>query len=126
MGAIYPIVQGIRAENPEGPSQRRGFCHATHLAIGTMAQGYFGSGIVRQARAGRQSRPTLPKALSITGQNRRTIASVVIEPTRPFDQKTFISPPEPIIDRRNASSARLPSTSASVNGASGMPIFLKT
>jgi len=66
------------------------------------------------------------KALSITGQNRRTIASVVIEPTRPFDQNTFMSPPAPIIDWRNASSARLPSTSASVNGASGMPIFLKT
>jgi hypothetical protein len=42
------------------------------------------------------------------------IASVVIEPTRPFDQNTFMSPPEPIIDNRNASSARLPSTSEDV------------
>ena len=73
--------------------------------------------------AGRHSRATLPNALSITGQNSSTIASVVIEPTRPFDQNTFMVPPEPIIDSRNASSARLPSTSASVNGASGMPIF---
>jgi len=32
---------------------------------------------------------------------------------------------EPIMASRKASSARLPSTSASVNGASGMPIFLK-
>src|SRR5207253_2815111 len=40
--------------------------------------------------------------------------------------KMAARPPEPIIDSRNASSARLPSTSASVNGASGMPIFLKT
>jgi hypothetical protein len=78
------------------------------------------------ALAGRNIRVTLPNALSMTGQNSSTIASVVIEPTRPFDQNTFMSPPEPIIDRRNASSARLPSTSASVNGASGMPIFLKT
>ena len=53
-------------------------------------------------------------------------ASVVIEPTSPFDQNTRMSPPAPIIDRRNASSVRLPSTSASVNGASGMPIFLNT
>jgi hypothetical protein len=33
------------------------------------------------ARAGRISRPTLLKALSITGQNNSAIASVVIEPT---------------------------------------------
>src|SRR5258705_12207411 len=79
-----------------------------------------------EAFAGRHSRPTLPNALSISGQNSSTMASVVIEPTRPFDQNTFMSPPEPIIDNRNASSARLPSTSASVHGASGMPIFLKT
>ena len=51
---------------------------------------------------------------------------MVIEPTSPFDQNTFMSPPAPIIDRRNASSARLPSTSASVNGAKGMLIYLKT
>lgn len=50
----------------------------------------------------------------------------MIEPTRPFDQNTFKVPAEPIIDRRKASSARLPSTSASVNGAKGIPIFLKT
>jgi hypothetical protein len=50
----------------------------------------------------------------------------VIEPTRPFDQNTFMSPPEPIIDSRKASSAQLPSTTASVSGASGMLIFLKT
>src|SRR5205823_10779431 len=60
-------------------------------------------------------RMTLPSTLSMTGQNSSTIASVVIEPTRPLDQNTFMSPPEPIIDRRNASSARLPSTSARVN-----------
>ena len=74
------------------------------------------------AFAGRNMRVTLPNAQSMTGQNSSTIASVVIEPTRPLDQNTFMSPPEPIIDSRNASSARLPSTSASVNGASGMPI----
>src|SRR6185295_3154680 len=78
------------------------------------------------AFAGRSMRETPLNALSMTGQNSSTIASVVIEPTRPFDQNTFMSPPEPIIDRRNASSARLPSTSASVNGARGMPIFLNT
>ena len=78
------------------------------------------------ALAGRSMRVTPPNTLSMTGQNSSTIASVVIDPTRPFDQNTFMSPPEPIIDSRNASSARLPSTSASVNGASGMPIFLKT
>jgi hypothetical protein len=37
-----------------------------------------------------------------------------------------MSPPEPIIDSRNASSARLPSTNASLNGARGILIFLKT
>src|SRR4051794_14976613 len=82
----------------------------------------------------RQSDLALPRCIppmrvrspSMMGQNSSTIASVVIEPTRPFDQNTLRSPPEPIIDRRKASSARLPSTSASVNGASGMPIFLKT
>ena len=62
----------------------------------------------------------------MTGQNSSTMASVVIEPTSEFDQNTRRSPPEPIIDSRNASSARLPSTSASVNGASGIPIFLNT
>jgi hypothetical protein len=51
----------------------------------------------------------------MTGQNSRTIAKVVIEPTRPFDPNTFMSPPQPIIDSRNASSAQLPSTSARVN-----------
>jgi hypothetical protein len=76
--------------------------------------------------AGRHSRPTPPNALSTTGKNNRTMARVVIEPTRPFDQNTVMSPPEPIIYSRNASSARLPSTSANVNGASGMLIFLKT
>ena len=80
----------------------------------------------RYAFAGRSMRVTLPNTRSITGQNSSTIASVVIEPTRPFDQNTLRSPPAPIIDRRNASSARLPSTSASVNGANGMPIFLNT
>src|SRR5580693_6036057 len=64
-----------------------------------------------------------PNALSMTGQNSSGIANVVIEPTRPFDQNTFMSPPEPIIDSRNASSARLPSTSASVNGARGIQMF---
>jgi hypothetical protein len=38
---------------------------------------------------------------------------------QPFDQNTFMSPPAPIIDSRIASSARLPSTRARVNGASG-------
>ena len=65
--------------------------------------------------AGRQSRIIWLKALSITGQNSRMIASVVIEPTRAFDQNTLTLPPEPIIDRLKASSARLPSTSANVN-----------
>ena len=65
-------------------------------------------------------------AAPISGQNSRISASVVIEPTSQFDQNTRRSPSAPIIDRRNASSARLPSTSASVNGASGMPIFLNT
>jgi hypothetical protein len=64
----------------------------------------------------------LPNALWMTGQNSSAIASVVIEPTNLFDQNTFMSPPEPIIDSRKASSARLPSTSANVNGARGMPI----
>jgi len=36
-----------------------------------------------------------------------------------------MSPPEPIIDSRNASSARLPSTSASANGARGNADFLE-
>src|SRR5207253_2931089 len=56
-----------------------------------------------------------------SGQKRSTSASVVIVPTRLFDQKTRMSPPAPIIESRNASSARLPSTSARVRGASGMP-----
>ena len=64
-------------------------------------------------------------ALSIIGQNSSAIASVVIEPTSQFDQNTVMSPPEPIIDRRKASSALLPSTRASVKGARGMEIFLK-
>ena len=59
----------------------------------------------------------------MSGQNNSAIANVVIEPTRPFDQNTRMSPPEPIIDRRNASSALLPSTNARVKGARGMPIF---
>ena len=59
-------------------------------------------------------------------QQQYRIASVVIEPTRPLDQNILMSPPEPIIARRNASSARLPSTSASANGARGRLIFLKT
>jgi hypothetical protein len=46
------------------------------------------------------------------GQNNNLIASVVIEPTRPFDQNTFMSPP--IIDSRSASSARLPSISEEI------------
>src|SRR3954451_22859972 len=57
------------------------------------------------AFAGRSMRVTPLITLSMTGQNSSTIASVVIEPTRPFDQNTFMSPPEPIIDSRNASSA---------------------
>src|SRR5205814_1225016 len=65
-------------------------------------------------------------AAEISGQNSSTTASVEIEPTSPFDQNTRRSPPAPIIDRRKASSARLPRTSASVNGASGMAIFLNT
>src|SRR5712692_7622883 len=64
------------------------------------------------------------KPPAINGQKSRTSASVVIVPTRPFDQNTRMSPAEPIIDRRKESSARLPSTMASVNGAGGMPIFL--
>lgn len=27
----------------------------------------------------------------------------MIEPTRPFDENTVVSPPEPFIDKRNAS-----------------------
>ena len=37
-------------------------------------------------------------------------ASVVIEPTNPFDQNTLTSPPEPIMARRKASSARASGT----------------
>jgi hypothetical protein len=36
----------------------------------------------------RRSCPNRPEALSITGQNSKRTASVVIEPTRPFDQNT--------------------------------------
>src|SRR6266481_1248957 len=64
------------------------------------------------------------QALESSGQNNNASARVVIEPTNPFDQNTPRLPPEPIIERRNESSARLPSTSASVRGASGIPIFL--
>src|SRR5579862_599110 len=66
----------------------------------------------------------IPPAMS--GQRSRTRAREAIVPTRPLDQNTRISPSAPIIDSRKESSARLPSTSASVNGASGMPIFLNT
>jgi len=37
------------------------------------------------------------KMRPISGQNSRISASVVIEPTRPFDQNTRRSPAEPII-----------------------------
>src|SRR5215510_12975296 len=100
-----------------------------HRAFGYFEHDLFGKPLRTfpdHARAGRSKRETPAKARSISGQNSRMIASVVIEPTRPFDQNTFMSPPEPIIDRRKASSARLPSTRARVNGASGTPIFLKT
>ena len=40
-------------------------------------------------------------------------------PTSPFDQNTLMSPRDPSIVCRNASSARSPSTSASTSGASG-------
>src|SRR4051812_41276965 len=53
-------------------------------------------------------------AAEINGQKSRISASVVIEPTSPLDQNTRRSPPAPIIDRRNESSARLPSTRARV------------
>jgi hypothetical protein len=46
----------------------------------------------RRAFARLRSRPTPPSALSITGQNTSRIAKVVIEPTRPFDQNTVMSP----------------------------------
>src|SRR4051812_28118602 len=82
--------------------------------------------VAAHAPTGRHARETLLNSLSITDQNSRMIASVVIVPTSQFDQNTPRLPPDPIIERRNASSARLPSTSASVNGAKGMPIFLKT
>src|SRR5215470_3974085 len=74
----------------------------------------------------RQSALARSNAWWMSGQNSRISASVVIDPTSQFDQNTRKSPPEPIIDRRNDDSARLPSTSASVNGASGMLTFLKT
>jgi dihydroxy-acid dehydratase len=76
--------------------------------------------------ARRTSRPARSTSALIAGQNSRIRARLVIEPTSPFDQNTRRSPPAPIMDRRNASSARLPSTSARVKGASGMPIFLNT
>src|SRR5262249_21965357 len=67
--------------------------------------------------------PTTPRSFSIRlemiGQNRRTSASVAIEPTSGFDQNTRRSPSAPIMARRKESSARLPSTSAKVSGASG-------
>src|SRR2546427_330233 len=80
----------------------------------------------QEAPAGRQSLVARSNRRLISGQNSRSSASVVMEPTRPFDQNTRRSPPAPIIAKRKASSARLPNTNASVNGASGMPIFLNT
>src|SRR2546421_310293 len=80
----------------------------------------------REPPAGRQSLVARSNSGLISGQNSRSSASVVMEPTRPFDQNTRRSPPAPIIAKRKASSARLPNTNASVNGASGMPIFLNT
>jgi len=50
--------------------------------------------------AGRHTRLTAPNDLSIIGQNKSMIASVVIEPIRPFDQKASMSPPKPIIEKR--------------------------
>ena len=67
--------------------------------------------------------PRLAIDRSISGQNSSTIAIVVMLPTKPFDQNTRMSPAEMIIDWRKASSARLPSTNARVNGASGILIF---
>src|SRR3569623_380029 len=78
------------------------------------------------AWAGRKTRPILEIPFSIWVRNRRMNDSVVIEPTSQFDQNTPIEPPPEIFDSRKASSALLPSTSARVSGASGMPIFLKT
>src|SRR5262245_40346057 len=80
----------------------------------------------REPPAGRQSRLARSNNGLMSGQNNRMSASVVIEPTSPFDQNTRRSPPAPIIAKRKASSARLPSTNASVNGANGIPIFLNT
>src|SRR5258708_27086509 len=79
-----------------------------------------------EALAGRHSRPTLPTALSITGQNNSTIANVVIEPTRPFDQNTFMSPPEPTTASRNPPPARWQTPNPKVNGPKGCPFSLKT
>src|SRR6266581_6162228 len=76
--------------------------------------------------AGRHRRLTRSNVWLINGQNSRISANVVIVPTSQFDQNTRKSPPAPIIDRRKDASARLPSTNASVNGASGMLSFLKT
>src|SRR5450631_1029919 len=76
--------------------------------------------------AGANTEPIRATPDASSGQTSSTSASVVIVPTRPLDQNTRMSPPAPIIDRRNASSLRLPSTKASVNGARGMPIFLNT
>ncbi len=82
---------------------------------------------IAQGMGGLMSITARPRARnrSISRQNSSTIASVMIEPTRPFDQNTLSLPSEPIIGRRKASSVRLPSTSARVNGARGMLIFLK-
>jgi hypothetical protein len=87
----------------------RGKCRATWKddAAPLLQQSKVMDGFQPVARAGRISRPTLLKALSITGQNNSAMASVVIEPTSPFDQNTPTLPPEPIIESRNASSARL-------------------
>src|SRR3569623_154423 len=79
-----------------------------------------------QAWAGRRTRPILAKPFSICVRNSRIKESVVIEPTSQFDQKMPNEPEPEIIASRKASSALLPSTSAKVSGASGMPIFLKT
>src|ERR1700730_9324795 len=62
----------------------------------------FGAGCVCRP----QSPPDAAERLADQRPERSTIVSVVIEPTRPFDQNTFMSPPDPIIDSRNASSAQ--------------------
>src|SRR5260370_1107843 len=46
------------------------------------------------AFTGRSSRPTLPNALAPSGQTGSKMASVVSEPTRPFDQSTCMPRPD--------------------------------